>query len=995
MSVVTLVKFVQGASIGTPGVSLIGVTGTTVQVSNGGTNPSPDPGTWTFTVLGVPSASAVPTGVVQSGSTPTWNFVPDVAGTYVVQLQVTDNTTGATSTDVRSFGIYTSLGSPYLIPSFTASPPSLNFGGQATGWDKYMEAWLNLLVSLAGGGSSISEANKVYVSLTGNDFTGDGSIGKPFATYAKASTVATSRGAASGNQYAVVYAPGSYAENPLTLKPWIDIMAADDANLGDTTSTSGAVVLTGQVNLHSSWVAAGNGVAGVSGVRIVGDVLLDYGSLSIPNARVVFRRCAVVGTAFFTDSDAFTSTTEIWNCQIFSSGSGTGFYCSNNGTMKVFDSLVNMPAALSSATMFAYGTKFLSGFSLLNATETLNAFGCEFKGLGTGGFAAVEVETNALATINAFGGYADSVYMDGSATTSHWTSWGTSVAGNVHLVGTGAHYQSDLPGIGTSQTLSGGALGTQATIKGSGGVPATWVLASDGAGGWTPTAMSGGGGASGDNAAALRANKATTLPGGSNGSQVIADLAVTDGAEGLFAGTAIGFTGSGGGGQDGPAKLYFAGTTVAHGEGGLFSFDVGGERIEFLGSLPGPHNPDDLTTFSIANNPDYTGIATVGKGGMNIWGDGFLQADNFTLVTHAAGGEDWTGGRIAAIPQFANSEIVFWTAPTPGKVYSDSVNGGLFTTALTIAEQPKAICKDNQSRIWISFLTSNKVRKYTTTLVDGSLTQQGADISNAGTSGVTDMVFDGAFIWTLNTSTGALAKLSGSDGSLVASITLSSITAQSRLIYDGEAIVVTGATGADFYVRVDPDSLAVVFDDFLDLSNITLRGVAAIPGGGLFVVGKVTSGGTSGHLYLGRYHPPQGDFPLYRRRLSRAQTSGTITSVAALNIQTQPGNLTSGTSANIASEYTVTAIAASGSPVTFAWFKTRARVLSDGTWITGDPVAVDDSPKKNAQATTDGLGFSIAPSGSFLVGTATQTSGTTVYWSFLVEVSISTPGNWY
>ena len=76
MAVSCLVKFVQGATIGTPGVALIGVAGTAVTVSNGGTNPSPDPGTWTFTVLGVPSASAVPTGVVQSGSTQTWTFTP-------------------------------------------------------------------------------------------------------------------------------------------------------------------------------------------------------------------------------------------------------------------------------------------------------------------------------------------------------------------------------------------------------------------------------------------------------------------------------------------------------------------------------------------------------------------------------------------------------------------------------------------------------------------------------------------------------------------------------------------------------------------------------------------------------------------------------------------------------------------------------------------------------------------------------------------------------
>jgi hypothetical protein len=165
VAVNTLVQFVQGATTGTPGQALIGATGTAVTVQNGGTNPSPDPGTWTFTVLGVPSASAVPTGVVQTGSTQTWSFTPDVRGTYVVQLQVTDNTTGATSTDVRAFGVYTSLGAPYLIPSFTGNAQSLNFGGQLAGWDVHMEAWLNLLLAIATGTTPIPIPAPTIVSV--------------------------------------------------------------------------------------------------------------------------------------------------------------------------------------------------------------------------------------------------------------------------------------------------------------------------------------------------------------------------------------------------------------------------------------------------------------------------------------------------------------------------------------------------------------------------------------------------------------------------------------------------------------------------------------------------------------------------------------------------------------------------------------------------------------------------------------------------------------
>lgn len=159
MAVNTLVKFVQGATVGTPGVALIGVAGTAVTVSNGGTNPSPDPGTWTFTVLGVPSGSAVPTGIVQTGSTQTWTFTPDVPGCYIVQLQVTDNTTAATSTQALAFGIYTGAigGVSYLIPAFTGNNLSMNFSSQTTGWDVFMEAWLNLLWVLAAASGNVQK----------------------------------------------------------------------------------------------------------------------------------------------------------------------------------------------------------------------------------------------------------------------------------------------------------------------------------------------------------------------------------------------------------------------------------------------------------------------------------------------------------------------------------------------------------------------------------------------------------------------------------------------------------------------------------------------------------------------------------------------------------------------------------------------------------------------------------------------------------------------
>ncbi len=147
-----LVQFRQGATTGTAGQAMLGSSGTSVQVQNGASNTGIV--IWTFTVVSVPSASAVPLGVAQTGSTPTWNFTPDTAGCFIILLTTQDGT-GATASDARAFGVLTTLGGSFLIPSFTGDNNSLNFGGQLTGWDLYMEAWLNLLLQIATGSFAV------------------------------------------------------------------------------------------------------------------------------------------------------------------------------------------------------------------------------------------------------------------------------------------------------------------------------------------------------------------------------------------------------------------------------------------------------------------------------------------------------------------------------------------------------------------------------------------------------------------------------------------------------------------------------------------------------------------------------------------------------------------------------------------------------------------------------------------------------------------------
>jgi hypothetical protein len=156
--VAAAVQFKQGVTTGTAGQAMLGTAGTAVQVQNGVSNAGVVE--WTYNVIAVPYNSAVPLGTAQSGATPTWSFTPDVTGCFIVQLITSDASVPAnTASDQRAFGVLMSSGN--LVPSFTGDQNSLNFGGQSTGWDVYMEKWLALLNSLT------TPANVILVSTSG------------------------------------------------------------------------------------------------------------------------------------------------------------------------------------------------------------------------------------------------------------------------------------------------------------------------------------------------------------------------------------------------------------------------------------------------------------------------------------------------------------------------------------------------------------------------------------------------------------------------------------------------------------------------------------------------------------------------------------------------------------------------------------------------------------------------------------------------------------
>lgn len=139
MTITSQIQFVQGATVGTPGQSLFVVQGTSVVVSNGGSNTGAN--RWVYTVLWSPPGSSVPIGVAQDSSTlQTWSFTPDTTDGFTIQLDVYDGS-GNKATDVREASVKRASGRH--VPGLCNDPSVLNFAANPYGWAPYIHPFLD------------------------------------------------------------------------------------------------------------------------------------------------------------------------------------------------------------------------------------------------------------------------------------------------------------------------------------------------------------------------------------------------------------------------------------------------------------------------------------------------------------------------------------------------------------------------------------------------------------------------------------------------------------------------------------------------------------------------------------------------------------------------------------------------------------------------------------------------------------------------------------
>jgi hypothetical protein len=277
---------------------------------------------------------------------------------------------------------------------------------------------------LPAGAASALAHQTLFVAEDGNDVTGNGSLGAPFATYNKAQQVAyASSTPASDTPWLVVFSPGGYVEN-------IELQGNVFITSWDTSENS--LFLLGTITLGSTFAT---GIA--------------EGAIS---------NAVIQGNINFAFNPSFGQGVELWGCFIDGSGTATG---GGPGQSEVFLFNTVTTAEFTATDVNVY----LVSSSLLSLTL---------------------IALNFTATLEAFysGGSIGTLVMEGGTAGHTCSAQNVSEAiGNLTLSGTLATYTGTIDGSipyePNQPVLTGGALISQYTILGkvpAGNVaPSVWV----------------------------------------------------------------------------------------------------------------------------------------------------------------------------------------------------------------------------------------------------------------------------------------------------------------------------------------------------------------------------------------------------------------------------------------------------------------------------------------------------------------------------------------
>lgn len=172
---------------------------------------------------------------------------------------------------------------------------------------------------LAGGVISIDQAK--FVAKNGNDTTGDGTLGKPYASISKALTDITD--ATPTKRYAIMVSPGNYTEAAIALK----------ANVFVVGSSMRAVRITGAVSLASDFTGSADHRSGFSNVTLLSAVDLNWTTVTSAAGKIYCDKTLFSASVTMYGYNNAIAQAQFDSCQFFGlftiSGINVGAHTNN------------------------------------------------------------------------------------------------------------------------------------------------------------------------------------------------------------------------------------------------------------------------------------------------------------------------------------------------------------------------------------------------------------------------------------------------------------------------------------------------------------------------------------------------------------------------------------------------------------------------------------------------------------------------------------------
>lgn len=217
-------------------------------------------------------------------------------------------------------------------------------------------------VDAAVAGATITIAQTRFVTTTGNDSTGDGSLAKPFATISAALAAITD--ASPTKRYAIKVSAGNYTESAgLQLKPNVFVIG-DDTRL---------TRITGAVSLHSSFSGSSDHRSGFSNVVLVSAVDLNWATVTSAAGKIYCRGVIFNSTVSLYGHNNASAQAGFDQCQFFGvltiSGINVGTYVDNFHFANLV--LNQHPNGGMATIVNALGCRFAN----ITATAAVNDFG--------------------------------------------------------------------------------------------------------------------------------------------------------------------------------------------------------------------------------------------------------------------------------------------------------------------------------------------------------------------------------------------------------------------------------------------------------------------------------------------------------------------------------------------------------------------------------------------------------------------------------------------